>query len=248
MSLSGKYAVVLGATGVVGSGVVQTFLDAGATVVAVSRDTKKVEALSKRLKSSNLLTVIHSDYSDEKAAAGLLKAVYQVLPKGSQVSHVVASLGFNPTTDGGAIKTGVGPLKTCFDDALYPVIVAGQAFLPNIKDVSGATFSLVSGGLAHFCNDGTLQWWTATVKNAAINGLLLALQAEYAKSAVRIGNFCIHFCVAPVGDNKNQWGMEGPSTLELGKAFLGFATTTAKSQQFCLTGADKLKEQIAAIK
>jgi len=247
-NLKGKVAVVLGATGVVGSGAVHNFLASGATVVAVSRDKTKVETLAKKFGNKQLLTVVHGDYSDEKAGAELRKSVLKVLPKGAQVDHVVAALGFNPTTDGGPVKTGTAPLKTCFDDALYPVIISAQAFLPEMQKVEGSTFSMVSGGLAHFCSDGTLQWWTATVKNAAINGLFLALVAEHAKHKVRVANFCIHFGVAYAGDSKNQWGMDGADTNDLGKAFTAFASTSAVSQQYCLTGIDKLKEQVASIK
>ncbi len=44
----GKVAVVLGATGVVGSGAVHEFLRQGATVVAVSRTAAKLDELQKQ--------------------------------------------------------------------------------------------------------------------------------------------------------------------------------------------------------
>jgi len=61
MSLKGKVCVVLGASGTVGQGACVSFLQEGATLVAVSRDQGKADALKKKLievtkvRCSNLL-------------------------------------------------------------------------------------------------------------------------------------------------------------------------------------------------
>jgi NAD(P)-dependent dehydrogenase (short-subunit alcohol dehydrogenase family) len=92
--------------------------------------------------------------------------------------------------------------------------------------------------------------WLGSVKNAALNGLSNALAAETAKSKVRVNTVCIHFGVAPIGGDKNQFGMvaEG-DTLRLAPAFLGIARGTQKGQVLCLgswADAEKLAASAAA--
>ncbi len=70
---------------------------------------------------------------------------------------------------------------------------------------------------------------------AAINALTLALEAETASVAVRVNTVCIHFSVAPVGGDKNQFGIPSEATtLRLAPAFLALARGTQKGKVVCL--------------
>ena len=115
--------------------------------------------------------------------------------------------------------------------------------LPELKGRAGASFTLVSGGLAHIPPPNPTLW-LGTVKNAALNALTLALAAETAGDAVRVNTVCIHFSVAPVGGDKNQFGMPSESdTRRLGPAFLGVARGAHKGRVLCLSSwadADRL--------
>lgn len=71
MSLSGKVAVVFGASGYVGSGATDAFLNAGATVVAVGRDLKKLEELKGKVKNAAHLHLLAGDYANEEATQKL---------------------------------------------------------------------------------------------------------------------------------------------------------------------------------
>jgi len=247
--LSGKIAVVLGATGIVGSGATYNYLLEGATVVGIGRDKAKLAELAKKLGdlAKHFVPVVHTDYSDEKAATSLREAVYAALPKDSKIDHVVAAAGFVTPSDAPS-KGGVKDLKKAFDEGLYPNVILVQALLSEVKQREGATFSLVSGGLAHFSGPDYLGVWTASVKGAAINALYNTVVAEVAKDGgkVRVGNYCIHYGVAYHGQDKNQWGMPGLDTHVLGGAFTAFAIGSAKGRHVCFEKHEAIKEQIAS--
>jgi NAD(P)-dependent dehydrogenase (short-subunit alcohol dehydrogenase family) len=234
VSFQNQSVVVIGASGVVGSGVVRRYLDAGATVVGVSRSASKLKQLEQQMKiqASEAFLPVVGDFKDEASAGEAKKSVMAAL-KGKPIDHVVSVQGFvnfakAPTS------TPPGELKAALDDGLFNNLLAAQAFLPDLKGREGSTFTLVSGGLAHI-PPPNVALWLGTVKNAALNALTLALAAETANDKVRLNTLCIHFGVAPVGGDKNQFGLpaEGDS-LRLGHAFVGLARGTQKGQLLCL--------------
>jgi NAD(P)-dependent dehydrogenase (short-subunit alcohol dehydrogenase family) len=243
MSFENRVAVVIGATGVVGSGIVRKYLDAGATVVGVSRAASKIEQLKLQMKiqgSERFIPVV-GDFKDEASAGAAKKAIASALG-GKPIDHIVSVQGFiafgkAPT------ETPAQQLKDALDDGLFNNLRAAQAFLPDLKGREGSTFTLVSGGLAH-SPPPNVALWLATIKNASLNALTYALATETASDKVRVNTICIHFGVAPVGGDKNQFGIPAESdTLRLGPAFLGLARGTQKGQLICLTSwadADKL--------
>jgi NAD(P)-dependent dehydrogenase (short-subunit alcohol dehydrogenase family) len=243
MSFEQRNVVVIGASGVVGSGIVRKYLDAGATVVGLSRSGAKLDQLKDQVKigaSERFLPVV-GDFKDEASAAEARKAVAAALG-GKPVDHVVTVQGFVAYAKA-PTETPPAQLKAALDDGLFNNLLAAQAFMPELKGRAGSSFTLVSGGLAHI-PPPNVALWMGTVKNAAINALTLALAAETAGDKVRVNTVCIHFGVAPVGGDKNQFGLptEG-NTLRLAPAFLGLARGAQKGQLICLNSwadAEKL--------
>jgi NAD(P)-dependent dehydrogenase (short-subunit alcohol dehydrogenase family) len=238
MSLSGQVVVVAGATGVVASGATRKFLDAGATVVGVSRSRDKLAELAKTLKisPSESFIPVAGDFDSETSAEATRAAVVSTLG-GKAIDHVLSAVGFI-ATGGAPTATPLAVLKKSLDDGLYNTFLVAKSFLPLVKDRAGASYTLVSGGLAHFPPPSPTLWM-ATLKNAAVNALTFGLASETAESAVRVNTICIHFSVAPVGGAKNQLGFPADKdTLSLGSAFLGVAKGSAKGQVICLNSWD----------
>lgn len=237
MSFDEKRVVVLGATGVVGSGVVRKFLDAGATVVGVSRSAERLDRMrSAVVRPGEPFLPVVGDFGRDESAAASREAVVSALAE-APIDHVVSSLGFvqraQPVTE-----TSIDEVGSALENGLYINLRAAQAFIPLLhgRDTS---FTMVSGGLAHFPPpDPSL--WLGTLKNAALNALTLGLASETAKNSLRVNTICIHFGVAPVGGTSNQFGMPAErDTLGLAPAFLGVARGRRKGQVICLaTGAD----------
>ncbi len=234
MTFAGKNVVVLGATGVVGSGVVRKFLDAGAAVVGVSRSAEKLARLREQMQIDAAAPFhgVVGDLRDEASAEAVRAAAVAALGE-RPIDHVVSAQGF-VNFAAAPTQTPVDALKSALDDGLYNNLLAAKAFLPGLKARAGSSFTLVSGGLAHI-PPPMPRLWLGTVKNAAINALTLALAAETAQDAVRLNTLCIHFGVAPLGGGKNQFGMatEG-DTLRLAPAFLAVAAGTHKGKVICL--------------
>ena len=235
MSFEHRTVVVIGATGVVGGGVVRKYLDAGASVVGVSRSAANLEKLRQQMGISgrDAFQSVVADFKDEPSADQAKEAILSVIPGGA-IDHVVSVQGFvefaKPPT-----HSSLDALKSALSDGLYNNYLAAKALLPELKSRDGASFTLVSGGLAHFPPPNPALW-LGTVKNAAINALTYALAAETSNNKVRVNTICIHFGVAPVGGTQNQFGMPSEGdTLRLAPAFLGLARGTQKGQVLCLS-------------
>lgn len=227
-------AVVLGAAGVVGSGVVRKFLDAGSTVVGVSRSAERLADLRRLLeiRDDEPFLAVVGDFSDEESAAAAKRDVEAALA-GRPIDHVVSVQGFSPFAQP-PTATPLATVKEALDDGFYNNFLAAKVFLPALKSRAGSSFTLVSGGLAHFPPPNP-KLWLLTIKNAAVNALTYALTAETASDAVRVNTVCIHFSVAAIGGDKNQLGVpsEG-NTLRLAPAFVAIARGTQKGKVLCL--------------
>ena len=234
MSFAHQTVVVIGATGVVGGGIVRKYLDAGATVVGVSRSAANLQKLKQQMgiTADEPFHGVVTSFKDEGAAEKAKEAITAALA-GKPIDHVVSAQGFvsfaKPPT-----HSALEVLKTALDDGFYNNYLAAKALLPELKSRDSATFTLVSGGLAHFPPPNPALW-LGTVKNAALNALTHALTSETVNNKVRVNTLCIHFAVAPVGGNQNQLGMPAEGdTLRLAPAFLGLARGTQKGQVLCL--------------
>ena len=246
MSFAQQTVVVIGATGVVGGGVVRKYLDAGATVVGVSRSAANLEKLrqQQRIGQGEAFCPVVADFKDE-AAADKAKEAILAATAGGAINHVVSAQGFvefaKPPT-----HSSLDALKGALDDGLYNNFLAAKALLPELKGRDGSSFTLVSGGLAHHPPPNPALW-LGTIKNAALNALTYALAAETANHKVRVNTICIHFGVAPVGGSQNQFGMPAEGdTLRLAPAFLGVAQGAQKGQVICL-GSFAEAERLGAI-
>jgi NAD(P)-dependent dehydrogenase (short-subunit alcohol dehydrogenase family) len=233
-SFQGKSVVVVGATGVVGSGICKAFLEQGAFVVGVSRSAAKLDELKKTLgvTGQDTFAAAVGDFKDEATSALAVAAIDRALA-GRAIDHVVSSQGFvkfGPP----ATQTTTHQLQEALDDGLFVNFHAARALLPGIKQRPGS-FTMVSGGLAHMPPPDPAMWM-GTVKNAAVNALTFALAAETARDHVRVNTICIHFGVAPMGGRQNQFGLATErDTLGLAPAFLAVARGKQKGQVLCLS-------------
>jgi len=241
-ALKGQTAVILGATGYVGSGVAWKYLEAGANVVAVGREQKKLDVLKTQLgklvTKDNFFTVV-GGFDDEKTARATLAAVQAVA---KTYHHVMSNIGFVDILKTGITETPLAQVKkSAYEDAFFPTVIAAQVFLPPLKDVVGSSYSISSGGLAHFCMQPN--FFAATLKNSATNALGLCLAKEYEKTKVNVTVCCIHFGVAPFDGSKNQFGMDGADTRRLGPLFLTLATSAkARGLVTCANTAEEAEK------
>jgi NAD(P)-dependent dehydrogenase (short-subunit alcohol dehydrogenase family) len=233
-----KVIVIAGATGTVGSGAVRAFLNEGAIVAGISRSAEKLEALkiSLSIQPGEAFYGVEGDFNNDEAAAKTMESVKKAL-NGKPIDHVISTIGF--------IKPAVAPTKTdssivrdAFENGFFNIVLMAKYFLPGLKDQDGSSYTIVSGGLAHglpgfVANVENL--WLVSARNAAVNNLTYGFHAETINHKVRVNTVCIHFGVAPIGENSNQMGMHAENdTLALAPVFLQVAKGTAKGLVICL--------------
>ncbi len=231
MTSKNQVVVIAGATGVVGSGATKKYLSEGSTVVAVSRSASKLAALKAQLGAPQLLTAV-GDFTSEADAQATHAAVKAALG-GRAIDHVLAAIGF-VTVDQAATRTSLASFRGALDGGLFNTFLAAKVFLPELKDRVGSSFTMVSGGLAHFPPPDP-KLWMGTVKNAAVNALTFALASETMKDEVRVNTVCIHFSVSPVGGSKNGLGQPAERTTDaLAPVFPAVARGLSRGQVICL--------------
>lgn len=214
-TLSGKRALVLGATGNVGHGVTSALLDAGATVVAPTRSAERAEALGQTFADRAIEAVV-GDVSDVAGAVALVRAIAERGP----IDHVVASLG--PWWQGGAVADQ-DPAEWARVRAMLldGHVHAATQFLPLLRERPGATYTVITGMGAHHVMPGTSLLFVAT---GGVLSLSKVLRAEYEDGPVRVNEVLIKTRV----EKAPRPGVT-PS-VELGQAVAALITSTRKSE------------------
>src|SRR5690349_3448206 len=115
MSFERKIVVVVGASGIVGSGIVRKYLDAGATVIGVSRQEGNLSKLRDTIKigPSDAFRGVVADFKDDSSAAAAGAAIQA--RAGAPIDHVVTVQGFVPTAKA-PTETPIADLRHGLDD------------------------------------------------------------------------------------------------------------------------------------
>ncbi|MBI4821475.1 MAG: SDR family oxidoreductase [Deltaproteobacteria bacterium] len=243
MSFEDKVVVVLGATGIIGSGVVRSYLDTKATVVGVSRSGKRLDTLREQMSIRDdepFLSVV-GDFNDAFAANASHNRVTELLG-GRPIDHVVSvigsvSIGRAPTS------TTLESFRGAMEDGVFNSFSAAKVFLPRMLRRPGSSYTLTSGGLAHGMAEPSL--WLGSMKNAAVNALTMALAVETRSYDVRVNTLCIHFSVARAGERTNNLGVPAVAdTFALAPAYLGMARGTTKGRVICLASTGDVAQCI----
>lgn len=235
MGMAQRNVVVIGAAGVVGSGIVRKYLDAGARVVGVSRKSQNLDRLREKvaIASTSPFHGVVADFGSDAGADEARDAIHEALD-GAPIDHVVTVQGFLQSAKM-PTASSVDELVEALETGAFNNFRAAKVLVPAMKSRSGASFTFVSGGLAHVAPPSP-GLWMGTVKNATLNALTYAFAAETRGDAVRVNTICIHFGVAPVGGEKNQFGMPAQGdTLRLAPAFLGVARSERRGEVICLS-------------
>jgi NAD(P)-dependent dehydrogenase (short-subunit alcohol dehydrogenase family) len=181
-SLDGKFVIVAGGTGNVGSYIVESLLKAGARVAVPSRSQQKIDALiahieNKGSPAGGLLAFI-GDAGTESGAAQLRNDI----ERAAGYPHaVIASLGAYRSVDSLATASPE-QLNRVLNDYLVAHFVVAKTFLPALEENSG-TYVFVNGPLAFEIRPGSA---LVSVATAAQHMLFRAFAREYEQSSVNV--------------------------------------------------------------
>ena len=179
--------VVLGATGIVGNGVVKVFLKKNATVIAPVRgDPKKLTDELGALGSSKNLHTPTFAYGEKEGATNFAKWIQETIRH--PIDHVFAvGGGMAPYTPVSGITDE--SWKSINDNKILPMVYAAQTLIPLLRDEESSSFTFVTGLLGEVCYAPPLA--LTTIANAAVYGLVLATQSEQKGRRYRINELRI---------------------------------------------------------
>lgn len=171
--------LILGATGVVGSGAVKAAVEAGWPVVAVARDSDALDALRLRYPAAKLQTAVGSVGDDASASALVAELQRSARP----YLGVVAALGMGEER-GRLLDQSSDQLRRSFDEAVLPHLIAARHLLPWLADSGRNCGYVVIGG------PGGRNPWAGyghrSIAAAAIRMLARVLHSEAQAYAVRL--------------------------------------------------------------
>jgi len=202
--------VVVGATGAVGSGIVEALLEAGTPVIGVARDAAALEALRERLGNSRLLETVTGSVASERAGAELAA----VLDRSRRpLAGVVLSVT-GPRERSRVIEQSVDALQATFNTNLFPHLVAARHLLPLLLQSQRRLPFLVIGSPS-----AEMPWagyGHISVAAAALRMLVRVLHDEHEGQSVRVQMLTVG---APVRTPQNRTCAcpEWPSSIDVGR-------------------------------
>ena len=179
IALDGKVAVVLGGTSGLGRAIALGLADAGANVVATSRDLAKVSAVAREIRSLQRRTLEQSsDVTDAESLQRLLAAVTRELGHVAVMVNCAARTQRVATLDQSETEWQ-SILATNLEGTFRACQVFGRAMVAR---GSGSIINIAS--LASFA--GFLEVAAYGASKAGVVGLTKALAVEWANHGVRV--------------------------------------------------------------
>jgi NAD(P)-dependent dehydrogenase (short-subunit alcohol dehydrogenase family) len=171
--LENKIALVTGGAGGVGEGIVEAFLEEGATVIVPSRREDRLRSLRGRLTSPGRLITYGVDVGSVKGAEALRD---RILSSVGRIDIVVACLA-DRLVDSVLAEISPAKWQQILDTNLTAHFVVAKTFLPVLSKTHGSSYIFISS--QHGPDP-------ASIASAAQLRLKDVLAEEYKRSGVRI--------------------------------------------------------------
>lgn len=209
--------VVIGATGLVGRGVVAAAAAAGWPVIAVARRAAELATLREATPGADLATLTGSVGTDEEAA----RLAAQVQGLGRPIGGVVVAVS-SCSNRGSLLAQATQALVCRMETDLFPQLAAARAFLPLLVQANRGGSYVVVGG------PGSDRPWAGyghrSIAAAALRMLAHVLHAEARPLGVRVHLLSVDAPVRADGrDACPQW----PTALDIGRQALALVQTAA---------------------
>jgi meso-butanediol dehydrogenase/(S,S)-butanediol dehydrogenase/diacetyl reductase len=223
--LEGKVAVVTGASSGIGRAVAELFLEEGARIVAVGRDTARLAALSKELDAGPALLTHAADLAHDDQAQGVVRAAQQefggldILVNNAGVGYSykdvrvgsMNALADTPVAEWDHVMgINLGSVVNCSRHAVPAMLERGGGSIVNVASILG----LVGNRDAHAYT---------TAKGAIIN-LTRSLSTAYARNNIRANTVCPGYIETPMVAefvdylNSDEYRYQWNPTGRMGKA------------------------------
>lgn len=228
-------ALVLGATGTVGSGVVGALLEAGSPVLAVGRDAPRLQALAECFADEPALELLESGcIADDAAAEGLVRRLRQ---RARPLRAVFASIA-SPLQAGCLLDSPADALRQKLELDLIPHLAAARHLIPLLAEYDGTAHYVLIGGPHAEC--GWAGYGQASVTAAAMRMLTHVLHEEAHALGVRVQMLAINQPVC-TADNRNNACAEWPSALAVGRQAVSLLTRNERPRPVVAFDPDRAR-------
>lgn len=192
-SLSGKVAVITGASSGIGTATARLLAAEGVKVVLAARRTDKINDLAKELGSQAV--AVTADVGDNEQVTRLF---YSVRERFGGVDLLFNNAGIG--IYGPFLESKPESWKAQIDANIYGVLHCTHAALPLMRGRQGAMVSTVSSVAGHY---GFADWAVYSATKFAVIGFHDAMRKEWGGEGIR-------FSLIDPGSVRTEWGHNTP--------------------------------------
>ena len=179
VDLTGKTAVIVGASGGLGEAMAHALAESGAEIALVARNAAKLEALAAALSAAGATAAVFTaDLVDEQDVAWLADAVNARFPN-PQI--LINSAGTNIRKN--LVDFTLEEFRSVVDSSLISTFLAYRAFVPGMIGTGYGRILNMTSMLAHVSLPGRTAYSSA---KSALLGLTRALALELAGDGITV--------------------------------------------------------------
>ena len=194
--LEGSNALITGGSGIIGSGVVRSYLLDGATVIAPVRSEADKAALlaelhdvGKEHRLSQLHVLVMGEFVSQEGMQHLAREVLKLVPI---LDHIVSCFG-GGFPSGPCSSLAPEDVLQVVGDRATPHLLLAQALFPLLSNSPRSSFTFITGMLGERCSMPDAS--ALTISNAALYGIIPALEAEHEDTLHRINEVSLSTCI-----------------------------------------------------